>query len=168
MSGSLQGPIDVSTGGYQFSGLSAGTSYKVIVVAANEGGCSVKEKVQGTIPPAPTGVTATDKEDAGLEGTPPYCNECNPANGIDGVTITWSATNGATSYNVYRSDPAYDGSGAYGSFTKINSSPVTGTSFLDDYGTWDRKPTTFRRLINVYRYKVTAVNAARRERSEHV
>jgi hypothetical protein len=36
---------------------------------------------------------------------------------------------------------------------------VTGTSFLDDYGTWDLKPTTFRRLINVYRYKITAVNA---------
>ena len=160
VSNALQGPKDVSTGGYQFSGLSAGTSYKVIVVAANEGGCSIKEKVQSTIPPAPAGVTATDKEDAGLESGPPYCNSCNPSNGIDGVTITWNALSGATSYNVYRSDPAYNGSGTYGSYTKINTSPVTGTSFLDDYGAWNGDPSTFRRLINVYRYKVTTVNAA--------
>jgi hypothetical protein len=156
----LQGPIDVSTGGYQFGSLTAGTSYKVIVVAANSAGYSVKEKVQATIPPAPTGISATDKEDAGFEGTPPYCNECDPANGIDGVTVTWNATSGATSYNVYRSDPAYNGSGTYGSYYKINSSPVTGTSFLDDYGSFDGDPSTFRRLINVYRYRVTAVNAA--------
>jgi hypothetical protein len=160
VSGSLQGPIDVSTGGYQFSGLSAATSYKVIVVAANSGGYSVKEKVQSTIPAAPTGVAATDKEDAGYESGPPYCNSCNPSIGIDGVTITWSASSNVTSYNVYRSDPAYNGSGTYGSYTKINSSPVTGTSFLDDYGAWNGDPSTFRRLINVYRYKVTAVNAA--------
>ena len=112
------------------------------------------------IPNVPSGVSATDKANAGLEGTPPYCNTSNPSNGIDGVTITWSASSYATSYNVYRSDPAYDGSGTYGAYTKINSSPITGTSFLDDYGTWDGNPTTFRRLINVYRYTVTAVNAA--------
>jgi hypothetical protein len=48
VSGSLQGPVDVSTGGHQFNGLNNGTSYKIIVVAANIAGYSVKEIVQST------------------------------------------------------------------------------------------------------------------------
>jgi hypothetical protein len=53
VSGSLQGPIDVSTGGYQFSSLSAVTSYKVIVIAANSAGYSVQQIVQSTAGIAP-------------------------------------------------------------------------------------------------------------------
>ena len=48
VSNALQGPVDVSTGGYQFSGLSASTSYKVIVVAANDAGYSVQQIIQST------------------------------------------------------------------------------------------------------------------------
>ena len=48
VSNSLQGPVDVSSGGYQFSGLSASTSYKVIVVAANSAGYSVQQVIQST------------------------------------------------------------------------------------------------------------------------
>ena len=48
VTGSIEGPVDVSTGGHQFNGLSNGTSYKIIVVAANIAGYSVKEIVQST------------------------------------------------------------------------------------------------------------------------
>jgi hypothetical protein len=53
VSGSLQGPIDVSSGSYQFSGLSANTSYKIIVVAANSAGYSVQQITQSTATVAP-------------------------------------------------------------------------------------------------------------------
>jgi hypothetical protein len=53
VSGSLQGPIDVSTGGHQFSGLSFVTSYKVIVVAQNSVGYSVEQITQSTSGGAP-------------------------------------------------------------------------------------------------------------------
>jgi hypothetical protein len=48
VSGSLQGPIDVSTGGYQFSGLSSSTSYRVIVIAVNTAGYSIQQIDQNT------------------------------------------------------------------------------------------------------------------------
>jgi hypothetical protein len=48
VSGSLQGPIDVSAGGYQFTGLDGNTSYRIIVVAANSAGYSVQQIVQVT------------------------------------------------------------------------------------------------------------------------
>ena len=53
VSSSLQGPIDVSTGGYQFNGLSANTSYKIIVVAANSAGYAVQQITQSTATIAP-------------------------------------------------------------------------------------------------------------------
>jgi hypothetical protein len=53
VSGSTQGPVDVSAGGYQFSGLSANTSYKIIVVASNSVGYSVQQITQSTATIAP-------------------------------------------------------------------------------------------------------------------
>src|SRR3990172_3045724 len=48
VSDSAQGPIDVSADGCVFSGLSAGTTYKIIVVAKNAVGYSVQQIVQST------------------------------------------------------------------------------------------------------------------------
>jgi hypothetical protein len=48
VTGSIQGPADVSAGGYQFNGLTPGTSYRIIVVAENIAGYSVQQLVQST------------------------------------------------------------------------------------------------------------------------
>jgi len=42
VTGSSEGPVDVSKEGYQFKGLTTGTGYDIIVVAKNKGGFSVK------------------------------------------------------------------------------------------------------------------------------
>ncbi len=68
-----------------------GTTYLYVVTAVNAGGegqpstqsSGVSPTAPVTLPPAPTGVTAT------LSGGQ--------------VTVTWTAVTGATSYNVYRS-----------------------------------------------------------------
>jgi hypothetical protein len=52
VSGSTEGPVDVSKGTYQFKGLNPGTSYDIIVVAKNISGCSVKSLV-GVTPHIP-------------------------------------------------------------------------------------------------------------------
>ncbi|MCE9598142.1 MAG: NHL repeat-containing protein [Spirochaetia bacterium] len=44
----IQGPINVSTGGYQFTGLTTGVVYKVIVVSQNANGYTVRQVVQST------------------------------------------------------------------------------------------------------------------------
>lgn len=153
---------------YTNTGIATGAHwfYKVTSNSNGCGGSSVlsafDEGYAKPIPGIPSGVAATDKANAGLESDTLRCNATNASNGIDGVTISWTASSNASYYNVYRSDPATDGSGTYGSYTKINSSPIpsTTTTFLDDYGQWDLNPSTYRRLINVYRYTVTAVNDA--------
>ncbi|MFH1224040.1 MAG: hypothetical protein V1647_06855 [Pseudomonadota bacterium] len=53
VSSSVQGPIDVSSGDYQFNGLSSYTNYRVIVVAQNDQGYSVKQIAQNTAGIAP-------------------------------------------------------------------------------------------------------------------
>ncbi len=51
--GFTQGPIDVSTAGYTFPGLSQNTAYRIIVVAQNASGYSVRQIVQSTGGTAP-------------------------------------------------------------------------------------------------------------------
>jgi len=53
VSSSIQGPIDVSAGDYQFSSLSSNTAYRIIVVAQNDEGYSVKQIAQSTSAVAP-------------------------------------------------------------------------------------------------------------------
>ena len=48
VSGSIQGPIDVSAGDNQFSSLSSSTDYHIVVVAQNTEGYSVKQITQST------------------------------------------------------------------------------------------------------------------------
>ena len=44
VTGSTEGPVDVSKSGYQFKGLTTGIGYDIIVIAKNKGGFSVKTK----------------------------------------------------------------------------------------------------------------------------
>ena len=153
---------------YTDTGITAGVHwfYKITADISGTGGgessySTYDEGFAMPIPDVPGGVNATDKANAVLEAATLRCNATNASGGIDGVTVTWSAANNAASYNIYRSDPASNGNGTYGTFTKIAT--VTGnstTTYLDDYGTWNLNPATFRRLINVYKYTVSAVNAA--------
>ncbi len=50
VSNSLEGPINVSSGGYQFSGLDDNSSYKIIVVSENDEGSDVKSILCQTSP----------------------------------------------------------------------------------------------------------------------
>lgn len=81
--------------------------------------------VQIVAPSTPVGLTAT-------------------ANGTTEIDLSWTATSGATSYNVYGS------STSGGTYTKINSSPVTTNSFKN----------TGLTTGTAYYYKITAVNSA--------
>lgn len=64
------------------------------------------------------------------------------APGVDSIGLSWAAVTGATGYNVYKA------STADGTYTKINSAPVTTTSYVDSSLT----------ASTTYYYKVTAVN----------
>jgi sugar lactone lactonase YvrE len=90
------------------------------------GGGSAPAPVAVAAPAAPTGVSATDD---------PGCNAQ--------VKITWTASTGATSYNVYRSTA----SGVAG--TKVNPSTVTSSPYMDATVT----------AGTPYFYTVTAVNS---------
>lgn len=53
VSGSLQGPVDVTSGNFSFSGLSSGTQYTIVAVAKNSSGYDVKTinaGITGSVP----------------------------------------------------------------------------------------------------------------------
>jgi len=111
------------------TGLTNGTTYYYKLAAVNSGGTSgqsseVNAKPIATVPPVPTGVNAS------------------PANAQ--VTVTWSTSVGASSYNLYRSTTAG------GEGTTAYRTALTGTSFTD---TGLTNGTT-------YYYKLAAVNSA--------
>jgi hypothetical protein len=102
-----------------------GYVYYYTVTAVNSGGESAPSaEVSGQyVPAAPTGVTATS--------------------GVGNVTVSWSAVNGATSYNLYRgTSPGSEGLGVF-------LGAITGMSINDVYGYPGY----------VYYYQVTAVNS---------
>ncbi|MBL0387830.1 hypothetical protein JJB07_14410 [Tumebacillus sp. ITR2] len=107
------------------TGLVNGTDYAYFITAFNNAGESTPSNVVHVIPESntPTPVAPSD-----LTGTA----------GDAQVALTWTAPNGAMSYNVYR-----DG-------LQINTAPVTSTTFVDT------------NLTNgtSYSYYVTAVNAS--------
>jgi len=114
---------------YTNTGLTNGTTYFYKVAAVNASGTSgmsneASATPQVAVPPAPTGLTAT------------------PGNAQ--VALSWSASTGATSYNVYRGTTAGGESG-----TAI----VTGLSTTSYTNTGLTNGTT-------YFYKVAAVNAS--------
>ena len=118
----------VTTLGFTDSGLTNGTTYYYKVAAINSGGPGpMSNEASATpeppAPAAPTGLTAT------------------PGNAS--VTLSWTATTGAASYNVYRGTAA-GGEGATPIATGLASPAYTDTGLTD--GT-------------TYYYKVAAVNS---------
>jgi fibronectin type 3 domain-containing protein len=127
--GSTPYKTGVTSTSFTDTGLTNGTTYYYEVSAVNAGGQSaVSSQVSATpqlsVPPTPTGLTATA--------------------GNAQVALSWSASSGATSYDIYRSTT----SGGEGS-TPYQTG-VTSTSFTD---TGLTNGTT-------YYYEVSAVNAA--------
>ena len=119
----------LTTTSFTDTGLTNGMTYYYQVTAVNAGGQSPKSNEtfatpQLTAPSAPTGLTATA--------------------GNTQITLAWTASTGAVSYNLYRSTtPGGEGSTPY-------RTGITTTSFTD---TGLTNGTT-------YYYQVTAVNAA--------
>jgi fibronectin type 3 domain-containing protein len=116
---------------YTDTSVTAGTTYYYKVAAVNSAGTSAQSSEVSatptsgvTVPAAPTGVTATA--------------------GTGKVTLGWTASSGATSYNVYRSTS----SGGEG--TTAYASGLTTTSYTDTGVT----------AGTTYYYKVAAVNSA--------
>src|SRR5262249_23202017 len=107
---------------YNDTGLTPGTFYEYHILAVNVSG---NNDFAGT--------NATTLTVAPTASAPA---------GTGSVTGSWGSVTGAVSYNVYRS--TISGSG----FTKVNSSPITGTSFTNTGLTNGTQ----------YFYQVTAVN----------
>jgi fibronectin type 3 domain-containing protein len=119
----------ITTTSFVNSGLTNGSSYFYKVAAANTAGTSgmsneASATPQAPKPSAPTGLTATA--------------------GNAQVTLKWSASSGASSYNVYR------GGAAGAENSQPVASGITATSFVDT-GLANGTP---------YFYEVAAVNAA--------
>ena len=98
---------------YTDPGLADSTTYYYVVKAANSVGESgPSNEANATTspptppPPPPTGLSATG--------------------GAKQISLSWTAAGGASSYNIYR---ATNAGGPYP--TKVNASPVTGTTFND-------------------------------------
>jgi fibronectin type 3 domain-containing protein len=96
----------VTSTSYADAGLAAGTTYYYVVTAVNGAGESGKSNEASAItqPAAPTNLTASG--------------------GNAQVSLTWTASTGAASYNVYRSTTSG------GPYTRI-ASGVTSTSYTD-------------------------------------
>jgi len=121
----------ITSTSYVNTGLTAGTTYYYKVAAVNSAGTSAQSSEVSatptsgvTVPPTPTGVTATA--------------------GVTQVSLSWTASSGATSYNVYRSTS----SGGEG--TTAYASGITSTSYVN----------TGLTAGTTYYYKVAAVNSA--------
>jgi fibronectin type 3 domain-containing protein len=113
----------ITTTTYEDTGLNNGQTYYYGITAVNNSGESSKSNVSViTVPEGPTGVTATP--------------------GDSQVSLTWNASTGATSYQVYR-----DTLGGAGGAARF---PVTGTSFTDTG------------LVNgtLYYYEIGAINSS--------
>ncbi len=82
VSGSLSGPIDVSSGSHSFTGLPTNKTYKIIVVAENSKGYSVKEISQDTniTAPALNNISISASTDTSLTiDKPSFSTTGNPA-----------------------------------------------------------------------------------------
>ncbi len=101
-----QGPIDASSGDCTFTGLSANTTYKIVVIAQNTAGYSVQSIIQSTASIAPVMnnlvITASDLSSITL-GQPTFSTAGNPIPvvrayiGIDGtITVSGSTVSNST------------------------------------------------------------------------
>jgi len=109
--------INVSGTSYTVSGLSPSTSYSYEIDAVNSYGTSSFTSCQsattpacGSTPPTPTGLSAT-------------------ATSCSTIVLTWSASSGATSYNIYNCTTGYITSISGTSYTVSGLSPSTSYSY---------------------------------------
>ncbi|MDR3711036.1 MAG: fibronectin type III domain-containing protein [Capsulimonadaceae bacterium] len=119
------GQVSSSVTTFTNAGLSNGTTYYYEVTAYDAGGESVKSNETSaiTIPAAPINLSATG--------------------GATSISLTWTASTGASSYNIYRGTSS-------GGEVKISTTPatVTSTTYSDTSVTSG----------DTYFYEVTAVN----------
>jgi hypothetical protein len=117
---SQSGAIPVA--GYLPDGLTLTNAY-----AVGDGGASsvtvVDGLVQGIIGAKSAVVFLAQNVDLQAPSAPANLHLTGEGNAQ--VSLTWSAVNGAASYNVYRSPLSGGG------FVKVNGSPLTGTSYMD-------------------------------------
>ncbi|MGO8670964.1 MAG: choice-of-anchor tandem repeat GloVer-containing protein, partial [Capsulimonadaceae bacterium] len=126
--GSSATATGITTTSYTDTGLTNGVTYFYKVAAVNGGGTSAQSSETSTMPAlqapaAPTGLSATA--------------------GNSQVALSWTASTGATTYNIYR-----------GSTTSVNTSTAVGTTPSTSY--------TDTGLTNGVRcfYRIAAVNGA--------
>jgi len=118
--------INLAQGTYSVTFSKTGYVSQTVNVSVTSGATTTQDGALAPAPPPPP---------------PPTGLASNPGNSQ--VGLTWNASSGATGYNVYR------GTSPGGAKTKLNASPVSGTSYND---TAVSNGTT-------YYYQVTALNA---------
>ncbi|MEM7183555.1 MAG: hypothetical protein AAF518_21785 [Spirochaetota bacterium] len=101
ISNSIEGPVDVASGSYQFASLASNTNYRIIVIAENSQGYSVKQIAQSTQSIAPVlndlSISSTDLTSITLE-QPTFATAGNPTPsvsayiGIDGTISVSGST----------------------------------------------------------------------------
>ncbi len=121
VTGFQQGPVDVSSSGNQFSGLETNTAYRIVIIARNETGYSVKEIVQSTDMLAPVlnsfSITGSDtksitisRPDFSIAGNP--LPEVNAYIGFnDSISVSGSVVSGSVEGPVNVSTGGYQFNG---------------------------------------------------------
>jgi len=131
VSNSTAGPIDVSAGGFQFSSLSANTSYTIIVVAQNSAGVSTPQITQSTagIAPVMNGLSITASDASSLTvGKPTFSTAGNPAPTVEAyIGLTGTISVAGTTVSGSTQGPIDVSSGAY-QFTGLT--PGTGYTII--------------------------------------
>ncbi|HYM62821.1 MAG TPA: hypothetical protein VEZ11_18190, partial [Thermoanaerobaculia bacterium] len=113
--GALYASGIVGTTYYNSANLTAGQSYTYFVQARNSSGATNSNAISVAIP---TSICATGPGPFTLSNDAPVCDSNSPA-----VRLNWTASNGATSYDLYRNGTLYS-SGIVGT-TYYNSANLT-------------------------------------------
>ncbi|MEM7183554.1 MAG: DUF4465 domain-containing protein [Spirochaetota bacterium] len=116
---SLQGPIDVASESHLFSGLLLNTSYRIIVVAENTAGYSVKQMLQNTSSTQTTVVTFDD-------------NSLSPDSHYGGAG---SGMGDFTSHGV--SFPHTDATHSWSEFAYSNKTDKTTAGFINQFSVYN-------------------------------
>ncbi|MCE9598143.1 MAG: hypothetical protein K8S54_09275 [Spirochaetia bacterium] len=127
----VEGPVDVTTGGYAFTGLTMATVYRIVVVAENPSGYSVQQIVQstGTLAPVLNNLTISSSTSSSITLTQPtFSTAGNPLPtvnayiGVNGtISVTGSTVSNSTSgpFDVSAAGKVFSGLGANASYRII-------------------------------------------------